>query len=222
MCLFFFVTARTARCSYNGNDYFVIATDLLNKGMYLEALGMYEEIARYSDDSNNKAWALLFMGTTHSLYLDQYDSALQQFENVIKVYPDSPAAPEALFNGGVVFYKKGEFKRAYEIFTYYVSLYPQGIRKESAELWAESSKTQMAATLKKTLPPRERVIEDTIIRVLIYNNGNRVTVNSEKTITVYQSFSRKTVYHGPGPLTFAKKENILRSMEGGLIHVYAA
>ena len=67
LCLFFFATARTARCSYNGNDYFVIATDLLNKGMYLEALGMYEEIASYSDDSNNKAWALLFMGTTYSL-----------------------------------------------------------------------------------------------------------------------------------------------------------
>lgn len=209
LCLFFFVTARTARCSYNGNDYFVIATDLLNKGMYLEALGMYEEIARYSDDSNNKAWALLFMGTTYSLYLDQYDSALQQFENVIKAYPDSPAAPEALFNGGLGFYKKGEFKRAYEIFTYYVSQYPQGIRRESAELWAESSKTQMAATLKKTLPPRERVIEDTIIRVLIYNNGNKVTVNSVKTITVYKSFSRKTVFHGPGPLTFTKKGKYL-------------
>jgi stage II sporulation protein D len=207
--LFFFVTARTARCSYNGNDYFVIATDLLNKGMYLEALGMYEEIARYSDDSNNKAWALLFMGTTYSLYLDQYDAALQQFENVIKAFPDSPAAPEALFNGGIGFYKKGEFKRAYEIFTYYVSQYPQGIRRESAELWAESSKTQMAATLKKTLPPRERVIEDTIIRVLIYNNGNKVTVNSEKTITVYKSFSRKTVFHGPGPLTFTKKGKYL-------------
>ncbi len=84
MCLFFFVTERTDRCSYNGNDYFVIATDLLNKGMYLEALSMYEEIARYSDDSNNKAWALLFMGTTYSLYQDQYDAALQQFEISLK------------------------------------------------------------------------------------------------------------------------------------------
>jgi len=209
LCLFFLVTARTARCSYNGNDYFVIATDLINKGMYLEALGMYEEIARCSDDSNNRAWALLFMGTTYSLYLDQYDVALQQFENAIKIYPDSPAALEALFYSGVVFYKKGEFKRAYEIFTYYVSRYPQGIRRKSAELWAESSKTQMAATHTKTLPPHERVITDRTIRVLIYDNGNKITVNSEKMITVFKSFSRKTVYHGPGPLTFAKKGKYL-------------
>lgn len=217
ICLFYFVTVRTARSSYNGNDYFVIATDLLNKGMYLEALGMYEEIAMYSDDSNNRAWALLFKGTTYSLYLDQYDAALQQFENVIKDYPDSPAAPEALFSGGVVFYKKGEFKRANEIFTYYLLQYPQGNRKESAELWAESSKTQMDATLKRTLPKRQRVFEDTTIRVLIYNNGNKITVNSDEKITVYNSISRKTVYCGPGPLTITKKGKYL-AVNGRRIH----
>jgi len=128
--------------AYNDAYGFKIAGDFLNKGMYLEAVGTYQEIAVYSDNFNNRAKALLFIGTTYSLYLDQYDSALKEFENVMKVYPDSPAAEDALFNSGMVLYEKGEFKKAYEFFRQYMAKYPNGIRRLSAEVWADSSNSQ--------------------------------------------------------------------------------
>jgi len=202
LCLLSLASANTARCSYNGDDYFVIANDLLNKGMYLEALGIYEEITKYSDNTNNRARALLLMGTTYSLYLDLYDKALQQFEHVIKRYPDSPSAPEALFNAGIVFHEKGEYKRAYEVFIYYTTTYPNGIRRQSAEVWADSSKDQMAEAKPVKPPPREHHIKDTIVRVLIKNSVKRVVVNSKKMITVIEPVTQRAVYKGPGPLTF--------------------
>ena len=209
LCFLFLASANTARCSYNGEDYFVIANDLLNKGMYLEALGIYEEISRYSSNTNNRARALLFMGTTYSLYLDMYDAALQQFENVIKQYSNSPSAPEALFNGGIVFYEKGEYKRAYEVFTYYITQYPGGIRRQSAEVWADSSKDRMAAAKPSPVLPVGPRIEDTVIRVLIKRGVKRATVNSERMVTIVEPFQRKTVFKGSGPLVFNRHANYL-------------
>jgi len=203
LCVFVFTSSNTAECAYDSDDYFVIANDLLNKGMYLEALDIYEEISEHSDHANNRARALLLTGTTYSLYLDLYDDALKQFENVIKRYPDSPPAAEALFNGGIVFYEKEEFKRAYEVFTYYITQYPRGIRRQSAEVWAGSSKDQMAAVKTPVIPPVRPRIKDTIIRVLIKNNVKRVILNSAQSITVMDPLTRKTILRGPGPLNFA-------------------
>ena len=208
-CLLIFASANTARCSYNGEDYFVIANDLLNKGMYLEALGIYEEISKYSSNTNNRARALLYMGTTYSLYLDMYDAALKQFEQVINRYSNSPSAPEALFNGGIVFYEKGEYKRAHEVFSYYIKQYPDGIRRQSAEVWADSSKDRMAAAKPLPVPPVGPRIEDSVIRVLIQTGVKRTTVNSERTLTVVEAFKRKTVFRGSGPLVFTRYGNYL-------------
>ncbi|UCD32875.1 MAG: SpoIID/LytB domain-containing protein [Desulfobacterales bacterium] len=197
-----FTSSSTAEGAYDSDDYFVIANDLLNKGMYLEAMGIYEEISKHSDHANNRARALLLTGTTYSLYLDLHDDALKHFEYVIKHYPASPSAPEALFNAGIVFYEKGQFKRAYEVFTYYITQYPRGLRRQSAEVWADSSKDQMTAAKTPVIPPVRPSIKDTTIRVLIENNVKRVVVNSAAPITVMDPLTRQPILTGPGPLVF--------------------
>ena len=204
ICLVFFVPAKTTLGAYDSDDYFVIANDLLNKGMYLEALSIYEEITTYADNINNRARAMLFMGTTYSLYLDQYDAASQQFEKVIKLFPDSPSASEALFNAGMVYYEKNEFKRAYEIFSYYLTKYPKGIRRQSAEVWASGSKEQITSSRKETIFPHKLRITNTIIRVLIKKDATKIAVNSKQMIVIDIPFSRKRIYHGRGPLAIAK------------------
>ena len=200
---------KAAIGAYNDTQGFKTAAEFLNKGMYLEAVGTYQEIAVYSDNFNNRARALLFMGTTYSLYLDQYDAALKEFENVMKVYPDSPATEDALFNSGMVLYEKGEFKKAYKLFRQYMAKYPNGIRRQSAQVWADSSKSQIDIVKTKRPPVYKTHIADTTIRVLIKEKAEKITVNSEKNIAVSGSFSGKRVYYGPGPVTFTKKGGYL-------------
>jgi stage II sporulation protein D len=221
---FIVVNVKTAKCSYNGNDYFVIAADLLDRGMYLEALGIYKEIVTYSENRSNQAQALLYIGKTYSKYLDQYDAALQQFENTIKLFPESPSAQAALFNAGVVFYKKGEFKRAYDIFTYYTRIYPQGFHRQAAGRWVENLKSKMDSKKTKTIPPQKRRITDTIMRVLIKNGAPKIILSSDKTITVLHSLSGKMVYRGSGPTMFTKNGTYLglngRRLDAERCHVW--
>jgi len=201
---------KTAISAYNDAQGFNTSAEFLNKGMYLEAVGTYQEIAVYSDNFNNRAKALLFIGTTYSLYLDQYDTALKEFENVMKVYPGSPAAKDALFNSGMVLYEKGEFKKAYAFFKQYMAKYPNGIRRQSAEVWADSAKTQMSQIREPeeiaSVPLHKRDVEDTIIRVLIKKNrAEKITIYSEQNILLYNPFSKKMIYRSSGPVTFTKQ-----------------
>ncbi len=202
LCLFVLVPASVVRSAYDSDDYFVIANDLLNKGMYLEALAVYEEISKHSDNADNRARALFMRGSTYSLYLDLYDDALEQLENVIKHYPESPSAPEALFNAGMIFYEKGEFKRAYEVFTFYIAQYPQGMRRQSAEVWADNSKERMAGHTPFIPPPVRPRIKDTIIRVLIKSGIRHMAISSTQNLMVIEPLTKKTIFSGPGPLVF--------------------
>lgn len=208
-CLFFICMGKAAIGAYNDTRGFKTAAKLLNNGMYLEALSAYQEISNYSDKEENRARALLFMGTTYSLYLDQHDAALKQFDKIIKTYPTSHAASDAVFNSGMGLYETGKFKRAYAFFKKYLEKYPYGLRRQSAEVWADSAKAQLSQIREPeemTAPPLyKRDVEDTNIRVLIKNRADKITVYSEQNISLYNPFSKKMIYHGPGPVTFTKQ-----------------
>ncbi len=206
--LVFLCNVKSAAGAYNDTQGFKTAIELLNKGKYLEAVGTYREIVVCSDNFNNRARALLFMGTTYSLYLDQYDAALKEFENIMKDYPDSPAAEDALFNSGMVLYETGKFKNAYAFFKKYLEKYSYGLRRQSAKVWADSAKTQMSQVGKPeeiTAPPLyKKDIEDVIIRVLIKNGSEKITIYSEQNISLYNPLSKKMIYCDPGPVIFTK------------------
>ena len=209
LCLFFLCVGKAAIGAYNDIRGFKTAAKLLNNGMYLEALSIYQEISIYSDKQDNRAQALLFMGTVYSLYLDQYNAALKQYDRIMKVYPDSSAAQDALFNSGMVLYESGKFKKAYAHFMQYITKYPDGTRRQSAEVWAESAKdrktvSRLPADSFKAPPPREIYIPDTTIRVLIINKADKITVSAGEYIEITDSFSGKKIYQGLGPVTFTR------------------
>ena len=212
-CLFFLYMEKTAIGAYNDIRGFKTAAKLLNNGMYLEALSIYQEISIYSDKHDNRAQALLFMGTVYSLYLDQHNAGLKQFDKIIKTYPTSPAASDALFNSGMVLYETGKFKNAYAFFKKYLEKYPYGLRRQSAEVWADSAKSQISQVRKPeeitSVPLHKRDVENTNIRVLIKSKAEKITVYSEQNISLYNPFSKKMIYRGPGPVTFTKQGNQL-------------
>jgi stage II sporulation protein D len=142
--------------AFNDQYGFEIAAALLNKGNYLEALALYEEIAIQSDRHDQKARAHFFKGKTYSLYLDQFDEALNEFDIIINQYPQSPAASDAFFNKGVILFETNQYQKAYKIFQQYRIKYPRGIRYQSASIWAQSAKEQMQQALKPKPPNTAR------------------------------------------------------------------
>ena len=201
--------AVSVHAAYDDKGGFGLAADFLNQGMYLEALGTYQEISSYSKNANNRARALLFMGTTFGLYLDQPNAAIAQYQKVLSSYPLSQAAPDALFNTGMALYETGRFKEAYQIFLKYQQQYPQGIRRKSAEVWADSSKSLMAETPPQIQPWERMLISDPVIRVLIQEKATRLTIESASPVILSASFSGKIVFNGMGPVSVERFGNAL-------------
>lgn len=190
--------------AYNDDSGYKAAADLLNKGLYLEALGMYQEIVIHSDNARNKAKALLYMGNIYSLFLDRYDDALNQFRKVINEHPESPEARDALFNSGMVLYEDGRFKDAYAYFSKYIQKYPDGLHKHSALIWADSAKARMHEK-KSSSPSGTLSLEsDAIIRVLVQETSNRITLHSVNPIKISDGYSGKLFYTDNSAVVIAK------------------
>jgi stage II sporulation protein D len=179
------VQCSVSFAAYDDAKGFRVAGDLLNQGSYLEAMAAYQEIVTHSESYENRAKGLYFMGTIYSLFLDQYDEALQLYQLLLRDYSKSTSAQDALFNTGMVLYEKGAFAEALRSFQRYLSQYPTGRHKLSAEVWAASAKAQ-AETGKPTAPasvPR-LTVDDTILRVLVRDKVSAVTLNAATPITI--------------------------------------
>ncbi len=111
LCLFMPFPNLACADEYNDPLGFETATEYLSRGMYLDALAIYKEIADYSKNRESKAKALLYMGSTYSLYLDRYEAALNKYDEITEKYPETDSAKEAVFNSGIAFYEKGELKK---------------------------------------------------------------------------------------------------------------
>ena len=177
------------------------AADFLNQGMYLEAIGAYREIADYSEHRETRARALLFMGTTMSLYLNNADDAISVFNHVIDAYPDSQAAPDALFNSGMTCYEKGDYSGAHQAFVRYLKAYPHGIRRQSVEVWEQSAEERIGTPMPGENPPDSPILADTIIRVLLATCKSSLTVSGQGRIRLTGMPSGRTAYQGKGAAT---------------------
>jgi tetratricopeptide (TPR) repeat protein len=150
------------------------------------------------------------MGTIYSLYLDQYDEALQLYNILIRNYPGSSFAQDALFNTGMVLYEKGAFAQAHKSFKGYIAQYPDGKHRQSAEVWAESARAEIGAEKAREPEPLPALaVDDTTIRVLIRDRVTSVALNSRGLITLSDPFSGSTVYKSPGPLTLTAEASRL-------------
>jgi stage II sporulation protein D len=216
----FFACRYPAMGTCNDADDFKAAADLLNRGLYLEAMGRYREVATHSDDPNSRARALLFIGNTYNLYLDQHESALIEFENIIKTYPHSQAASDALFTSAVIFYEIGSYQTAYDLFVRYTQKYPQGMRRLSAEIYAQQAKDRIGSARPQKPVFDQAGLIDRTMRVLIKENADSISLKAVKNLTVSDLFSGKWFYRGSGPVVFKTTDNWL-SMNGQRLNTRA-
>ncbi len=204
-----FAVQKTAICANSDNGFFSKANNMLNQGKYLEAVGIYQEIAEFSTDPDVKAKALFFIGRTYSLYLDQYPAAVKQFDLIIKNFPDTHVASDAMFNSGMVFFEQGNHKEAYNYFSRYLKNYPNGRHFQTAAVWADSSKTLIKSD--KVKPPstiKPKILNESV-RVLLKKDVAKVTLNAGKNITLLNPYSGKRIYQGKGPVILSKKNGYL-------------
>ncbi len=184
------------------------AEALLHKGQYLMALAMFKEIALYSNNNDLKARAIFYSGKTYSIYLDQQDTALHQFNEIIYNYPESQMAQPALLNCGIIYFNQKKFQKAYPLFKDYLKKYPHGRYSDSAKKWADTSQERMRkqkSTNNIKTAIWENTIEDTFIRILIRKQAKKLKIESKKTIQVSDRISGKMIYSGWGPLTLEQK-----------------
>ncbi len=205
----FLCTAKLAFCLYNDEKAIEKAKDFLNQGKYLEAIGIYEEVATFSEDANTRAKALFFIGRTYSLYLDQYETALKQFEKIMKVYPNTFIAPDALFNSGMVLFERENYKEANIYFTKYLNDYPKGWHVQSAAVWADSSKSLMLGKKATKHSPEAPVISGDTLRVLLKNKINQITISATRKLAVSNPYTNTNIYTGSATLVFSKNSHHL-------------
>lgn len=193
LCVFYVLHPPDAHGAYDDALGFETAADMLNRGMYLEALGVYQEIADFSDKGEHRAKAFLYSGTVCGLFLEQYDSALTQYEKVIRTYPDSLSAREAVFNSGTVSYEQDQFERAYRYFRAYLDDYPEGERRPTVEFWADSARGRMKEETAIPLPSPALRVSGTTISVLVKDKSDDVTLNSETHLKISDPGSHKDI-----------------------------
>lgn len=205
-----FLIFETGYCEINEGKFFKEAADFLNRGMYLEAFGAYREIADFSDNVNSRARALLFIGTSYSLYLDQKDAAVTIYETILRKFPESVAAPDALFNLGMIYYEMGYYKKAYNKFVEYLDNYPKGMRRQSVEVWADSALNSIGSGPSQTTTPRKLMVGDTMMRVLLKKDAGGVNIHSDGYLTVNSCFNENS------PIKVGVKSVFISSKNGSI------
>ncbi|MBN2687184.1 MAG: SpoIID/LytB domain-containing protein, partial [Deltaproteobacteria bacterium] len=151
------------------------ADGYLKRGMYLEAIGAYRNVADNAVDRDMKARAALRIGDIYGYFLDNYDAALQFYFFVTKNYSSSSHAANAYFNAGMILYEKSRHSEALAQFREYLARFPDGSRRQTAEF--------MIQACMKPPPPGEQKKEaapavgaDEMIRVLIMEGVKTVRI----------------------------------------------
>jgi stage II sporulation protein D len=177
--------------AYNANQAMEEADTYLRNGQYLEAEGVYQNIADYSSDPEMKAGAILMMGDIYSYFLNNYDLALDKYSVIIKKYGSSKHAANAYFNSGMILYEKYRYKEALNQFKIYLRKYPHGDRREITEFMIETcSRPPPSIKEKKQV---FKTAKDEIIRVLIMAGVREVRVDSPSLFDVRDGDEKDTL-----------------------------
>ena len=178
--------------------------ELINNGSYPEAISLFREISLTSDSPGTRASALFFIGSIYGNYLDQPEKAIACFNDLILMYPESPAAPDALFTIGHIFFKIERYREAQKAFEDYVVRYPHGMRLPSAKAWAANAGKKCGKGSDNPLSQKTLSALDPGIRVLLARKAGRIDVDSDGVFTVHAKGQSEPAHTGRGPLTFSK------------------
>ena len=129
---------------------------------------------------------MLLEGTVQGLFLKRPAEALECYDNILLLYPDSSSAADAMFQKGIIFYGQRRFDSARNAFSVYSEKFPHGLRRASAEAWLKS-----IASKENGFP----------IRVLVADHAQQLSFRSAKTIIVQDAATERCVGSGASTLS---------------------
>ena len=162
--------------AYNTNQAMEDADAFLRNGLYLEAVGAYQDIADLSTDPEMKAKATLRIGDIYSYFLSNNESALEKYGVVIKKYEGSIHAANAHLNSGMILYEKNRCKEALYEFEIYIKKYPRGDRRDAAEFMIETC--QKPPPVIKEKKPSFKKAKEEDVRVFVASGLQAIRVDS--------------------------------------------
>ncbi|MFO8049927.1 MAG: SpoIID/LytB domain-containing protein [Desulfosudaceae bacterium] len=210
----FFLGAAIDGAKADNDFFFNKAAEFLASGKFLEAIGLYQAVADNSDSEREKARAMLMLGSTYHRYLDQPDTALRYFDFIMSRYSSTPYAGDAMYHKGMALYQDQQYEKAYETFVQYPALYPEARHIAAARTWAESARNlvSISASSRRSEKPDWTAV-DTLIRVLIVENQNKVTVAAKAPVCLVDRTSSDRLQPGEE----AANRLVLTADEEGLV-----
>ncbi len=174
------------------NEYgFISADRFIRLGKYVDAVDIYQFLSKTARNAQDRAQALLLEGTVQGFFMRGPRAAMACYQKILFLYPESPAAADALFNSAVIYYGQGRFEQARSAFSEYVTTYPYGVRRASADEWLKRG---------------EAKVDDSMIRVLAADHMSRLTIRSGEKIFVQDTITgRRVCPDSPAILIMAEK-----------------
>ncbi len=188
---------------FSNRPEFAAGQDLVSRGNYPEAISVFREISQSSTSDDIRAAALFTIGSIYENDLDLPENAVDCYKDLILMYPESPSAPDALFNIGRIYYNHERYRDALKAFDDYMDRYPSGSRKASVKSWAESAerKSRKTPVIEKTTAPTTMTSG---IRVLLTRKTETLKVEGSTALSVQNMDNAQTLFQGSGPLIFKR------------------
>ncbi|MBE9546836.1 MAG: SpoIID/LytB domain-containing protein [Proteobacteria bacterium] len=179
--------------AYDAGQAMKVADGYLKRGLYLEAIGAYQDIADNSDVCEIRARSILRIGDIYSYFLNNHDLALEKYSIVKEKYPGSGYVGNACFNSGMILCEKREYKKALEQFRMYLERCPQGIRRRTAEFMVETCSRPPSMIERKDKVGAFEVSPDEKIRILIVEGGKEIGISCSIPFVVKDFEKRDTL-----------------------------
>jgi len=161
--------------AYDGDRTLHEADGYFKRGLYLEAVGAYREVAYHASSRDVQAGALIRMGEIYGQYLNDPDSAARMFNLVKEKYARSPALADAYFYTGMLLYEKDRYGEARREFSAYLEKFPKGEKSALAEFMADACLN--SPSRKDLQPSKSPALTSTAVEIRVLLEENRREVN---------------------------------------------
>ena len=161
--------------AYDGDRTLNDADSYFKRGLYLEAVGAYREVAYHAPSRDLQARALIRMGEIYGHYLNDPDSASRMFILVKEKYAQSPALADAYFYSGMLLYEKDDYRQAHREFSAYLEKFPKGEKSALAEFMADACLNPPSRKDRQTV--KSPAFTPPVLEIRVLLEENRPAVN---------------------------------------------
>ncbi|HPC74735.1 MAG TPA: SpoIID/LytB domain-containing protein [Syntrophales bacterium] len=182
--------------AYDGDRTLSDAEHYFKRGLYLEAVGAYREVAFHASSRDLQATALVRMGEIYGLYLNDAESAVRMLNLVKEKYASSPALQDAYFYSGMLYYERDRHREAQGEFTAYLEKFPHGEKRELAQFMADACEHPPHRKDSPAVKAPAVKPADAEIRVLLAENRSELNLRAASGFVVTTAAGR-TLFRVP-------------------------